>query len=128
MSQNESDSSSLDERPNGNAEWQEILESKLTLNAALLRHEAELIRKALEVSRGSVSRAAKLLGLTHQGLAFIINGRQKALLPNRRPVRQRRKSLISKAKSKELALARKEKKVKKKMDDTWKCVALFFYL
>jgi len=41
-----------------------------------------------------VTRAARLLGITHQGLAFILNGRHKSLLSIRTPVKRRRRSII----------------------------------
>ena len=65
-----------------------------TLEEQVLRYEAELIRRALEASDGSVTRAARLLGVTHQGLAFILNGRQKSLLTARKPAKKRRRSII----------------------------------
>lgn len=65
-----------------------------SLEDLVLKFEGDLIRRALEVSRGSVTRAARLLGITHQGLAFIINGRHKSLLAIRSPVKPRRKSII----------------------------------
>jgi tetratricopeptide (TPR) repeat protein len=65
-----------------------------TLEEQVLRYEAELIRSALESSDGSVTRAARLLGVTHQGLAFILNGRQKSLLTARKPAKKRRRSII----------------------------------
>jgi len=65
-----------------------------TLEEQVLRYEAELIRRALETSDGSVTRAARLLGVTHQGLAFILNGRQKSLLTARKPAKKRRRSII----------------------------------
>ena len=46
------------------------------------------------VDAGSVTRAARLLGVTHQGLAFILNGRQKGLLSSRKPAKRRRRSII----------------------------------
>lgn len=58
--------------------------------------ESELIRHALDESAGSVTRAARLLGLTHQGLCYIINHRHQQLLTARAPIRVRRKSLIKK--------------------------------
>lgn len=58
--------------------------------------ESELIRQALDKSSGSVTRAARLLGLTHQGLCYIINHRHQQLLTARAPIRIRRKSLIKK--------------------------------
>jgi transcriptional regulator with GAF, ATPase, and Fis domain len=58
--------------------------------------ESALIKQALEQAGGSVTRAAKILGLTHQGLCYIINHRHKDLLAARAPIRVRRKSLIKK--------------------------------
>ena len=60
----------------------------------VLRFEGDLIKRALEASGGSVTRAARMLGLTHQGLAFILNGRHKSLLSVRTPVRSRRRSIF----------------------------------
>jgi hypothetical protein len=65
-----------------------------SLEEKVLRYEGELIKRALLVSDGSVTRAARLLGVTHQGLAFILNGRQKNLLPSRKPAKRRRRSII----------------------------------
>jgi transcriptional regulator with GAF, ATPase, and Fis domain len=47
--------------------------------------ERTLIRQALEEAQGSVTRAARALGLTHQGLCYIINHRHKELLTSRAP-------------------------------------------
>ena len=65
-----------------------------SLDAEVLRYEGSLIRRALEESGGSVTRAARLLGVTHQGLAFILNGRHNDLLSIRTPVKRRRRSII----------------------------------
>jgi tetratricopeptide (TPR) repeat protein len=65
-----------------------------SLEAEVLSYEANLIRHALEATGGSVTRAARLLGVTHQGLAFILNGRHKDLLAIRTPVKRRRRSII----------------------------------
>jgi tetratricopeptide (TPR) repeat protein len=65
-----------------------------SLDVEVLRYEGSLIRMALERSKGSVTRAARLLGVTHQGLAFILNGRHSDLLSIRTPVKRRRKSII----------------------------------
>ena len=70
------------------------LPSGFSLDAEVLRYEGNLIRKALEDSGGSVTRAARLLGVTHQGLAFILNGRHSDLLSIRTPVKRRRRSII----------------------------------
>ena len=65
-----------------------------SLDAEVLRYEGSLIRRALEESGGSVTRAARMLGVTHQGLAFILNGRHSDLLAIRTPVKKRRRSII----------------------------------
>jgi tetratricopeptide (TPR) repeat protein len=65
-----------------------------SLDAEVLRYEGNLIRRALEEAGGSVTRAARLLGVTHQGLAFILNGRHSDLLSVRTPVKRRRRSII----------------------------------
>ena len=71
-----------------------MMQPGFSLDAEVLRYEGSLIRKALEDSGGSVTRAARLLGVTHQGLAFILNGRHSDLLSIRTPVKRRRKSII----------------------------------
>lgn len=60
------------------------------------KRESDLISAALAQANGSVTRAARLLGLTHQGLCYIINHRHKDLLGARAPIRVRRKSIIKK--------------------------------
>lgn len=60
------------------------------------KRESELIRQALDGAGGSVTRAARRLGLTHQGLCYIINHRHQELLTARAPIRVRRKSIIKK--------------------------------
>jgi len=58
--------------------------------------EAKLIEQALEVARGSVTKAARLLGLTHQTLGTILNTRHKSLAGKRTPVRRRLRSIFKK--------------------------------
>ena len=70
------------------------LQPGFSLDSEVLRYEGNLIRRALEESGGSVTRAARLLGVTHQGLAFILNGRHSNLLSIRTPVKRRRRSII----------------------------------
>ncbi|CAN5608401.1 hypothetical protein BH20ACI3_BH20ACI3_13520 [soil metagenome] len=65
-----------------------------SLERLVLNYEGDLIRRALESSGGSVTRAARLLGISHQGLAFILNGRHRNLLSVRTPVKPRRRSII----------------------------------
>lgn len=71
-----------------------VMGNGFALDAEVLRYEGNLIRQALEAAGGSVTRAARLLGVTHQGLAFILNGRHSDLLSIRTPVKRRRKSII----------------------------------
>lgn len=69
-------------------------ETSISLEDRVHRFEGRIIKRALEASGGSVTRAARLLGITHQGLAFILNGRHKNLLAVRTPVKPRRRSII----------------------------------
>jgi tetratricopeptide (TPR) repeat protein len=80
--------------PGAPAESSAAAANNLSLEEQVLRYEGELIKRALDTSDGSVTRAARLLGVTHQGLAFILNGRQKNLLPSRKPAKRRRRSII----------------------------------
>ena len=57
-------------------------------------YEGRLIKLALDTAKGSITRAARLLNVTHQGLAYILSGRQKELLNERKPARTRRVSLM----------------------------------
>jgi tetratricopeptide (TPR) repeat protein len=59
--------------------------------------EERLIEQALADARGSVSRAARLLGFRHhESLNWRLRNRNKSLLPSRTPVRKRRRSIITK--------------------------------
>jgi CheY-like chemotaxis protein len=57
-------------------------------------YESKFIREALESEQGSITRAAKRLGVTHQSLIQILNTRHKDLLPLRTPAKPRRRSVI----------------------------------
>lgn len=66
-----------------------------SLEGAVHGYEAGLIRRALAASGGSLTRAALALGVSYQGLAYILKTRHRALLPLRtkiitRPPRIRR--------------------------------------
>lgn len=65
-----------------------------TLIEEVRAYEGDLIRQALITSKGKVTRAAKLLGVTHQRLIYIIENRHKDLIPVRNPVQLRPKSII----------------------------------
>jgi hypothetical protein len=59
------------------------------LHSKVLHFEASLIRQALAQANGSVTRAAALLDMSYQGLAYVIGSRHKDLLKERSPVRRR---------------------------------------
>ncbi len=69
----------------------EILLTKSDLGQAVLEHEGALIKQTLVKVNGRVTHAAKLLGLSHQGLAYIIASRHPHLLPERSPILRRGK-------------------------------------
>jgi DNA-binding NtrC family response regulator/Flp pilus assembly protein TadD len=62
----------------------------------VLSYEASLIKLAFENARGSVTRAARLLGVTHQRLCSMLQGRHKNLLLAKKPAQRRKRSIISK--------------------------------
>jgi tetratricopeptide (TPR) repeat protein len=66
-----------------------IFNKPCDLSGEVLKFEARLIRRALAQANGSVTRAARLLGMTYQGLAYVIGNRHKDLLSERSPVRRR---------------------------------------
>lgn len=68
--------------------------SGCSLEEEVHTYERNLIRLALDSAGGSITRAARLLNITHQGLAYIVNGRHNDLLALRTPTRTRRVSLI----------------------------------
>jgi CheY-like chemotaxis protein len=60
--------------------------------------ERTVIERALRDAGGSVTRAARLLGMSHQSLIYLINSRHKELLDARSAVRKRRRHIFSKPK------------------------------
>lgn len=66
-----------------------LLTRPCDLQDRMLKYERSLIKQALAQANGSVTHAASLLGLTHQGLAYVIEARHKDLLKERSPVRRR---------------------------------------
>lgn len=66
-----------------------LLTRNFDLQQKMLQYERSTIRKALAQTNGSVTHAASLLGLSHQGLAYVIEARHPDLLKERSPVRRR---------------------------------------
>jgi DNA-binding NtrC family response regulator len=56
--------------------------------------EARLITQALELEGGSVSRAAKRLGLKHQSLSHMLRSRHKKLMSKRTAPEKRLRNII----------------------------------
>lgn len=67
------------------------------LQAEVMKYEASIVRRALAQSSGSVTKAARLLGLSYQGLAYVISSRHKNLLGERSPVRRRSRKHVEEA-------------------------------
>ncbi len=65
-----------------------------SFKATVRRYEARLIERALKDADGMVSRAAQLLGFSHQSLISMLANRHKNLLPARTPVAPRRRSIL----------------------------------
>ena len=71
-----------------------LLKRPGTLESKVLEYENALIKRALIQSNGAVTHAASLLGMTYQGLAYVLETRHKDLLSARSPVRRRARKLI----------------------------------
>lgn len=67
-----------------------------SLKDEVLRYERRFIERALQEGKGSVTRAARLLGLKHQTLIALLNSRHQELLSIRKKVTRRRRSIIRK--------------------------------
>ncbi len=65
-----------------------------SLQEEVKRFEGELIRRALEAAKGSIVGAARLLGISHQTLSFMLKGRHKALQPATDLGGKRKRSII----------------------------------
>jgi tetratricopeptide (TPR) repeat protein len=65
------------------------------LNEMMRRYENDIIRQALKTGKGKVTRAAHLLGISHQRLIYILESRHRDLLSIRTPI-QNRKRIIKK--------------------------------
>lgn len=70
-----------------------ILNKPCNLQGEVLKFEASLIRQALTQANASVTRAAGLLGMSYQGLAYVIGSRHKDLLKERSPIRRRSRKI-----------------------------------
>jgi tetratricopeptide (TPR) repeat protein len=69
-------------------------DKNFTLPGAVHQFEAKLIERALDEAGGSLTRAARLLGLTHQTLDSILKRRHKPLADKRKTPQRRLKSII----------------------------------
>ena len=67
----------------------QFADRNFTLHGAVLEFEAKLIERALDESGGSLTKAARLLGLTHQTLGSILNSRHKQLSGKPKPPQKR---------------------------------------
>jgi tetratricopeptide (TPR) repeat protein len=67
-----------------------LLTKACDLQDRVLKYESSLIKQALAQANSSVTSAAALLGLSHQGLAYIIESRHPHLLKARSPIHRRR--------------------------------------
>jgi DNA-binding NtrC family response regulator len=71
-------------------------DKNFTLYNAMQELEARLIEQALNVEEGSVTRAARRLGMKHQSLSHLLRTRHKKLLGKRTPAVPRKQSIIKK--------------------------------
>jgi tetratricopeptide (TPR) repeat protein len=70
------------------------LDEYFTLPETVLQYEARFIEQALKEERGSISRAAHRLGLSHQTLGAMLNTRHRNLRSKRSPEIKRKRSIM----------------------------------
>jgi tetratricopeptide (TPR) repeat protein len=75
-----------------------IHEKNFSLYGAVQDFEAKLIGQALEAAGGSLTKAARILGLPHQTLDTMLKTRHKALAGKRKPPEKRLRSIIKEPK------------------------------
>jgi DNA-binding NtrC family response regulator len=66
-----------------------LLNKPCDLPREVLKFEGSVIRQALAQANGSLTRAAALLSMSYQALAYILDSRHKELLTARSPIRRR---------------------------------------
>jgi DNA-binding NtrC family response regulator len=74
----------------------EISGKDFNLTKVVRKYEARFIEQALELEQGSITRAAKKLGIHHESLNHLLRKWHRSLLPKRKPA-AKRKRRISKA-------------------------------
>lgn len=75
----------------------QLTDADFSLPDVVHAYEAEFIAEALERAQGSVTNAARLLGLNHHGsLAVLLRTRHRQLLDKRTPAVPRKRSIIPK--------------------------------
>ncbi|HEX8136933.1 MAG TPA: tetratricopeptide repeat protein [Pyrinomonadaceae bacterium] len=72
------------------------LDEYFTLPETVLKYEGRFIEQALREEGGSVTRAARRLGMSHQALGAVIKTRHQSLREKRSPEIKRRRSIITK--------------------------------
>jgi tetratricopeptide (TPR) repeat protein len=76
----------------------ELHDKNFSFYGAVHELEAKLIEQALDLEGGSISRAAKRLGLKHQSLSHMLRARHQRLMSKRTPPEKRLRSIIKEPK------------------------------
>jgi DNA-binding NtrC family response regulator len=61
------------------------------LQKEMLKYEGQVIRQALTKANGSLTRAAAMLSMSYQALAYVLDSRHRELLKERTPIHRRAK-------------------------------------
>jgi tetratricopeptide (TPR) repeat protein len=86
----------MDVRRNKKVENVNLLRSENRLTERVQSYERQLIRQALKEAKGSITHAARLLGITHQRLNYLIQRRHKELGTERKPIIKRKPRVFKK--------------------------------
>jgi tetratricopeptide (TPR) repeat protein len=73
-----------------------LRDKNFTLQGAVRDFEARFIEQALDEAKGSVTRAAEMLGMKYQTLGNLLKSRHKRLQKKRTPAKERKRSVIKK--------------------------------
>lgn len=68
------------------------MEARHTLRASMKLYESKLIKRALQRAGGAVTQAARLLGISHQNLIYLLKNRHRELLKERTPAVRRKRN------------------------------------
>lgn len=87
----------------------DISSKQFKLSKAVRAYEERFIEQALELEGGSITRAARRLGIHHESLNYLLRKYHRNLLPKRKPVAQRKRGYALREKRNKASCVTKKK-------------------